>query len=115
MEKHNTARQPIIVLVSLYSCDCIITFAMDYGYVPPDQTYQTLKYHEMILLQTLHGAKKENMRRIAATVPIHNILERERFTFSDRSSQETVSKIYCKLRMATSVISVQIKYFEQEA
>ena len=55
MEKHNTARQPIIVLVSLYSCDCIITFAMDYGYVPPDQTYQTLKYHEMILLQNPHS------------------------------------------------------------
>ena len=35
---------------------------MDYGYVAPDQTYQTLKYHEMILLQTLHGAKKENIR-----------------------------------------------------
>ena len=66
---------------------------MDYGYVPPDQTYQTLKYHEMILLQSLHGAKKENMRRIAATVPIHNIFERERFTFSDRSSQETVLKL----------------------
>ena len=35
---------------------------MDYGYVPLDQTYQTLKYHEMILLQTVHGAKKENIR-----------------------------------------------------
>ena len=35
---------------------------MDYGYVAPDQTYQTLKYHEMILLQTVHGAKKENIR-----------------------------------------------------
>ena len=79
MEKHNTARQPIIVLVSLYSCDCIITFAMDYGYVPPDQTYQTLKYHEMILLQTLHGGKKENIRRIAITVLIHSILEKRKY------------------------------------
>ena len=65
---------------------------MDYGYVAPDQTYQTLKYHEMILLQTVHGAKKENIRGIAITVSIHNILERERFTFSDRTSQETVLK-----------------------
>ena len=65
---------------------------MDYGYVAPDQTYQTLKYHEMILLQTLHGTKKENIRRIAITVLIHNILERERFTFSDRTSQETALK-----------------------
>ena len=81
MEKHNTARQPIIVLVSLYSCDCIITFAMDYGYVAPDQTYQTLKYHEMILLQTLHGAKKENIRRIAITVLIHSILEKGNIYF----------------------------------
>ena len=61
---------------------------MDYGYVAPDQTYQTLKYHKMILLQTLHGAKKENVRGIAITVSIHNI-----FTFSDRSSQVTVLEL----------------------
>ena len=36
VEKHNRARQPVIVLVSLYSSSCIITFAMDYGYVAPD-------------------------------------------------------------------------------
>ena len=66
---------------------------MDYGYVAPDQTYQTLKYHKMILLQSLHGDKKENIRSIAATVPIHNILEREKSTFSDRSSQVTVLEL----------------------
>ena len=43
--KHNPARQPIIVLVSLYSSSCIITCAMDYGYVAPDTQNTHLSFN----------------------------------------------------------------------